>query len=715
LLALAVAWWTGREASAIPAAPRPSSAATGPEPRAELAGAASTAIAERRAARFEADLPTAFADIERKFASEERHAPIEAGARAVSDRKETLKGRVLAEDGSPMPSFRIVAQSASDASQRVDLRFQAEDGRFEVPGLEAGSWRVSAAVGADWQPASEVRVVALPNAGSELTLVCPRAAALAGQVLDPDGVPVGEADVFVRVRGIELDAATMCKSNLDGSFEVHGLRAGALTLTAMLPGFAPSLPEAFDLTPGAERNDLVLRLRNSSRIQGSVLSSAGARIAGALVSAVRMPMGRSADARTGDDGRFDLPDLAPGTYQVSSYSDSEDEHGRPTPSASQLVELAPSATATLVLGGIPPRPIEVWGHVVSGNAPLAGARIEASPEDDPAPGYRACAVSADDGSYLLEVPRPGNVTFDIHPPSGSALVWHDRVPDEPRWRFDIELPVAHIAGRVVDRDGNARPEVLVELEPDQSQARRFSQVTYGSTETEADGSFRFENLTAGVYTVSVGAPSHSEMPSSASLALGRCTRHGLEVGPSHSVDDVELRLEPPARVRGRVISADRQPLEGGSAVLRDAAGRLMARTHLEPAEGGARFECRNLEAGTYFASAWVTPDGATAPVELHVDAGEERDVELELIQGAFVLVSLADGGLLIEPHVRALDPHGWEAAELLGAPAQQLEKRIGPLAPGAWRIVADDGAGRGSSADVILQPGELRTIALHLD
>ncbi len=674
------------------------------------------ATAERRAARFEADFPTAIADIERKFASEERHAPIEAGTRAGSDRKEILKGRVLAADGSPMTSFRVVAQHESDASQRVDMRFQAEDGRFELPGLDAGSWRVSAAVGADWQPASEVQIVALPNDGPELTLVCPAAAALSGQVLDPDGVPVGEADVLVRVRGIELDAATTCKSNLDGSFELNGLRGGALSLTAMLPGFAPSLPKAFDLTAGTERNDVVLRLRNSSRIQGSVLSSTGASVVGALVSAVRMPMGRSADALTGDDGRFELPDLAPGTYQVSSYSDTKDERGRPTPMASQLVELAPSETASVVLGGIPPRPIEVWGHVVAGGAPLAGARIEASPEDDPAPGYRASTSSADDGSYVLEVPRPGNVTFNIEPPSGSSLVWHDRVPDEPRWRFEIELPVAHIAGHVVDREGRGLSGETVDFEPDQSQARRFSQVTYGSTRTKADGSFRFENLTAGVYTVSVGSPtSHGAPPSSASLALGRCTRHGLEVGPGRSIDDVELRLALPANVRGRVLSSDRQPLEGGTAVLRDTDGRLMARTHLEPAEGGARFECHNLEAGTYFASAWVTPDGATAPVEVLVAAGEEREVELQLIQGAFVLVSLADGGLLIEPHVRALDPHGWEAAELLGAPAQQLEKRIGPLAPGRWRIVADDGAGRGAGADVILQPGELRTIALHVD
>src|SRR4029077_5435279 len=105
-------------------------------------------------------------------------------------------------------------------------------------------------------------------------------------------------------------------------------------------------------------------------------------------------------------------------------------------------------------------------------------------------------------------------------------VWHDRVPDEPRWRFDIELPTAHITGRVVDREGNGRRDVSAERGAAQSQARRFTQVTFGTTRTASDGGFSFEHLTAGVYTLSVGSPGPPRAAASAAERGGpRAPRH----------------------------------------------------------------------------------------------------------------------------------------------------------------------------------------------
>jgi hypothetical protein len=628
----------------------------------------------------------------------------------------SLVGRVVTEDGSHLTSFRVLAQHQTYSRLRVDLRFSAADGRFELPGLVVGPWRVSAGAGSDWQPVSDSRLVELPQEGPEPVLVCPAAGAVAGHVFAPDGTPAGGAMVNIRLQTIDVEVATACKTNLDGSFELQGLRAGALSLSASRLGFAPSPPEAFDLAPGTQRTGLVLHLRHSSRIQGTVLSDVGSPVGGANVIANRVPFGEVLPTQTDAQGQFELTDLAPGIYQVESL-EIRGEDSVASANACR-VELGPGETATVVLGGIPREPIEVWGVVRAGGVELGLVKVQAQFEDDPLPGFRSVGHSGLDGSYELEVPRPGNTIFNVEPRFGIALVLHARVPDVARWRYDIDLPDASISGRVVDGQGRGVRGIAVQLEPDQTQARRFSHVAYGTTRSEEDGRFRFENLSAGVYSVWAGATTLvSEGEQRKSDGLGRSTRHGLEVGPGHCVDDLQLALEPFALVRGRVIAADRRPLEGGTAVLRDPAGRLMARSRLDPAEGGARFECRNLEAGTYFASAWSPPDKASLrSVQVSVAAGQELEVELELGLGAFAVVSLADESRRpIEPHVRALDARGGEAVELLGPPAQLLEKRIGPLVPGPWRIVADDGAGRAASAEVELRSGELRTIALRLE
>jgi hypothetical protein len=717
LLAGVAVWWTGERAAASAASPVVRAAALPANGTAELEPASETA--EPRAQRNPAEpLPIA------------AEARVEQVAAALASKDgdeeptpgEALSGRVVDDLGAPVTAFTLHVRNDLLKSS-FSRAIESATGSFELTGLTPGTWRVLL-LNAEWQPSSKDERVELPQGEDELVLVCPRPVRVSGSVVTPDGAPAPGARIQVLVSGIDRAVSTSFEAAHDGSFDLEGLRPGALSLTASLTGYASSQPEAFDVPPGSAQEGLVLRLRDAGRIEGLLTTSAGAPVAGRDVFAARLPsgfaIGLGGSQATDAGGRFAFPDLAPGLYAISATL-LPAECGR-TDAPSEVrehVELSAGATATVHLGGIPPRPIEVWGEVRAGGRPLSGAIVEAMPEDDPALSFRVQACSGEDGVYTLEVPRPGNATFVVEL-RGTSVVRHARVPDEPRWRFDIELSDAHIAGRVVDREGRGLRDVSVQVEPDAAHARRFSHVAYALVETDEDGGFRFESLPEGVYSVWAGEPPPTgsvENHAAAASAMGRSSRHGLELKPGRSIDGIELTLSPEARVRGRLLSSDRSSIEYGSVVLRDAAGRVLARRELLPAQGGARFECSRLEGGTYYASAWAPPGRVTAqPVEIAVAPGETREVELELADGAFALVSLRDtAGVAIEPHVRALDARGWDAAEPLGAPAQTLEKRIGPLAPGAWRILADDGAGHGASAEIELVPGEMRTVALRLE
>lgn len=716
LLAGVAVWWSG-ERAATAASPVLRAAAMPAPGAAELERASETA--EPRPQRDPVEtLP---------IAAEARVEQVAAALASGGDDEEptpgeTLSGHVVDDLGAPVTSFTLVLRNELTRSF-VHRTIESAEGTFELNELSPGIWRVGLA-DAQRQPASNVLEVELPQGGAELVLVCPRPVRVAGTVVTPDGAPTPGASIWILNSGVDRSDTTFFLSRSDGTFDLIGLRAGALSLSASLSGYASSQPEAFDLPPGSAQEGLVLRLRDAGRIEGLLTTSAGAPVAGRDVFAARLPSGFAIDLggsqATDAGGRFAFADMAPGLYALSATL-LPAECGR-TDSPCEVrehVEIFAGATATVHLGGIPPRPIEVWGEVRAGGRPLSGASVEAMPEDDPALSFRVQARSGEDGVYALEVPKPGNATFVVEL-RGTSVVRHARVPDEPRWRFDIELSEAHIAGRVVDREGRGLRDVSVQVEPDAAHARRFSHVAYAQVETDEDGNFRFESLPEGVYTVWAGDPipkASSEGAAAAGSAMGRSSRHGLEVGPGQSIDDVELTLAPEARVRGRLLTADRSSIEYGSIVLRDAAGRVLERRELLPAQGGARFECRRLEGGTYYVSAWAPPGRVTPqPVEVSVAPGEVREVDLELAAGAFALVSLRDtAGVAIEPHVRALDARGWDAAEPLGAPAQTLEKRIGPLAPGTWRICADDGAGHGATAEVELMPGELRTVALRLE
>lgn len=216
------------------------------------------------------------------------------------------------------------------------------------------------------------------------------------------------------------------------------------------------------------------------------------------------------------------------------------------------------------------------------------------------------SVAQANGSYVLNAPGAGSYVLiaaaDGHQPQASTVV-----VGEQQLAYDILLSgTSGLAGQVRSQvtgepvDGamvvvtDVRGEVLA------------------TGKTGAEGSFRFDELAAGTYTVAVNAVDF------------RPTAQPVEVG-GQGTTRIEIALQSGARVQGVVrAGADRRPLPDARVTLVDAAGNVVATS--TTGEDGA-YAFTDLDSGDYTVIASGYPPVANA---LQVDAHGVDGYDVEL-------------------------------------------------------------------------------------
>jgi hypothetical protein len=113
-----------------------------------------------------------------------------------------------------------------------------------------------------------------------------------------------------------------------GAASTTGNGGGALTTTTTYyPGTADQAgAQAITVAAGAEVSNIVFTLQSAPayRVSGMVVDENGAPIAHAMVMLMNDPrrgmmfMGPGGNAQTGDDGRFSIGDVTPGTYRLNA-------------------------------------------------------------------------------------------------------------------------------------------------------------------------------------------------------------------------------------------------------------------------------------------------------------------------------------------------------------------------------------------------------------
>ncbi|HTN51930.1 MAG TPA: carboxypeptidase regulatory-like domain-containing protein [Anaeromyxobacter sp.] len=489
-----------------------------------------------------------------------RLAPGALAAAGADALPATFEGRVVSSrDGAGVAGADLTfSRGGAAASVRSDA-----GGAFRFQPPVPGRWLLAAVTAPGFFPFapewghSPVQLEAAPGRhlrGIEVHLT--PAIALLGRVVDPERSVVPGAEV--RILGAADEAALVPirdRFTTDARGEFRAAVPPGAILEARRDGFLPGRAEVDPLAIVNGRITVVLRTARGERgpgapISGRVIAKGGAPIPGALVVATRERFGAaegaSAQAATGEDGRFELPPLDPGSYRVAARAEGRAPatlHRVAPGTRELLLELADGGRLRgCVRDAATGTPIAPFTVLVFERR--SGLRIV--PE-------RTASVLDPSGCYALHDLLPGSAAVVIsapgHAPSRELPAEIPAPPDEAV--ADVALdPGGALVGAVLDADSGAPlAGALLTVEG----ALTFAPSTFpvlSEAVTGADGTFRLDGLPRRV-SVDVAAAGHH------ARILG-----GLDIPPGAVAGPVEVRLH--------AVAPDEEPrteLAGIGAVL----------------------------------------------------------------------------------------------------------------------------------------------------
>lgn len=373
-------------------------------------------------------------------------------------RGQTLRGRIYdqatnAGIASARISYRDGGQGPYDGDWRMRSSATSDkDGSFALNGVPAG--RMTLTVYASEYASREVDVVVADDTAL-LEIGLASGGLIAGRLTAADGAtPVaGFVGLFYLEQG---ESGGTARSGARGEFSYPHLSAGTYRLTGRGPG--GTVTREITLADNERIEGLVLALKAGSTIRGRVTGLRPEELKRLSITA----QGENhrgldnGDASINERGEYELRGVQPGRVRMSADVSMRRQ-------ISRTVDVPANSDVTVDLDF--PRGVRLSGRVTQQGKPLA--RVSVSPRsavlDDNLFIYGA-STSAN-GEYVMEGLPTGEYFIRIDGyRTRSFKVASDMV-------FDIDVPAAQLAGRVLEEDGKVPiVEAAVDLWPAESAA-----------------------------------------------------------------------------------------------------------------------------------------------------------------------------------------------------------------------------------------------------
>lgn len=616
-----------------------------------------------------------------------------------------VRGRVLDGEGRKGLLGALVWLAQDPGTHTV----AGPEGAYALPGGGRDRLRVEAAAAEYLSRAVAVDGADLA-AGRAQDLVLQPAGAVFGRVVDAEGSPL--AAVTLEAVPQEADrsrppgAVSRARSGSDGRFRLPGLRpAVAYQVVASREGFVSRTLPGVMLPPGRRTADLgTVVLRPGARLEGRAVDGRGRPIEGAEVrirEAGGLPVPaaeerlreRPPDAVSGSDGRFVLPDLAPGR-PLDLLSSRRGylpewtlgvEIPAPEPLTVVLADASRLSGSLVDQDGvpIPHAPVGMrWARPPAGTVGLEPLR----------PGSRSTETGAR-GEFSFEELTPGQVELFSRPdgflPGESTAITLPAGGEVTGVRLVLARG-AVVAGRVFGPDGG--PVAGAEL-----------RVESATTLSAAEGAFRLEGVPPGQQVLYAYHPDY------------RRQVRELHVEPGDNA--VDLYLEDGWSVSGRTVDEAGRAVAGARVELRpDRADAVTGYRTTSDADGGFRIVV--FAEGTFRATA--THDGY-APGEvggLEVRASSLDGVEVTLSRGLSVvgrILGLQPEELAGVTIAARREGASEEDGEVGGGVDLSGRFAVEHLAPGDWRIQGELDGGRRHAAVTVTLDGATREVSRDLE
>lgn len=424
-----------------------------------------------------------------------------------------LAGVVHDRRGTPLPDVLVIAWPKGKRGDAVVQARSGRDGRFVLPALRPGRWKLLVEAGGIGTLETERQV---PEDGAAELVLEGESRTVTGLVTDAVGRP--QSGAHVTAGGPGLRWSRSAESDANGTFSIAGLGSGKLTLRATLEQRA-SPPATVVLEEVALRPAHVrLSLQPGIFIEGKVVDDAGTPLAGATVDVLAMPSDDLPMSTQADDGgRFRLGPVAPGKHQILARLDDHVLLDAPEP------QLGPRRQESFALRMA--RTARVSGRVIDEEGrPLVGVQVSAicliGGRDDlvvipgplpPAaeaaelpvgrllrPGGVRSAPTDGHGFFSLTGLAPGRTRVEVLHADKLPLRREPLLlaPGDERALGDLTMIAgATVAGKAVDPEGRPVPGALIEAK----RAGKGTRTSVRAT-TDPNGEF-FLRAALGDYTL----------------------------------------------------------------------------------------------------------------------------------------------------------------------------------------------------------------------
>ena len=499
-------------------------------------------------------------------------------------------GRVVDPRGRPVVGAVVAAQR----EERAALPFEAPlektgtDGRFEVAGLAAGTYTLTARH-ADFAPGVRVGLSVERDTAVSADLVLEPGSRVAGRLVGETGRPLTGQVALQEVDGRDAPRSLITLLRVpagpDGRFELPPLPAASYVLAAVARGFAP---QRIDVTVPPQGPKVVdageVILEAGIAIRGFVRDPAGGGVGGADVRAQTAGPPFSAPWTTADtqsepDGAFVITGLSEGSYRVEARAPGfapADQTAVPGGDA-VVIELSPGGAVTGVVvdeSGLPVEGAQVSVEAAGRSSFFLSMRQQA-PRTSGGDGRFTIEDLAEE-TYTLRASAP-----DLAPESVAEVkVTPGRTTDVGRVRL---RKGGIVRGTVVSAGGG--PVGGASIYVRSSDRDRRVRTDAPSATTSANGTFDVAGVPAGSADVLATHPRHA--PGNTSV----------EVDPAKGPAEARVVLSEGGRIEGWARRRDGAPLSGRIQVR---AGQFMGgrgRTDMVPVMPNGSFTVEHVDPG----------------------------------------------------------------------------------------------------------------------
>ncbi|HEX9621764.1 MAG TPA: carboxypeptidase regulatory-like domain-containing protein [Polyangiaceae bacterium] len=411
----------------------------------------------------------------------------------------------------------------------------------------------------------------------------------------------------------------------DGRFTAHPVSPGRVRALVRHPDFVEALSEAVTLAPGGKAEVRVV-MHVGGRLDGRVVDRLGRPLEDVRVRLFASSGSFEQSAYTTPDGRFAFAAVPAHVTVALSRPDDVNrtvvQHRVEVPEGQKVeIELElPEEREPFVLVVLDARA-----------EPIGSAQVTLLSLDAEVP-YRQTRFTRNDGQVEFEDAAGLRASLEVEAPGLERM---QRTFDELPEELELELEVGVIVeGRVTAVRGRRPVEGASVTLLSRGQRR--------VTTTDADGIYRFENVSPAPVRITVSHLEYAE--ASASEQVARTTRFDrpFEIAP--------IDLMEPASVRGRVVDAQGQPVRGA----RVAAGPVPAflpAGQLPPGvastDGEGRFFLERLLPGSATLEAYAA-DVGRGSLRVELSAGRELgDVVIALGEAAGRDIPIAGGSVAV--------------------------------------------------------------------